>query len=89
MLRRLIDEHVDLNPELSEGPEIGFFDPGQMEQILINLAVNARDAMPTGGRPTIHTESVTLGDGSMNLDPEISPREYLKITVSDDGPGMT
>jgi len=60
-----------------------------MEQILINLAVNARDAMPTEGRPTIQTESVTLRDGSMNLDPEISPREYLKITVSDDRPGMT
>jgi len=56
---------------------------------LINLVVNARDAMPARGRLTIQTESVTLGAESMNLDPELSPGGYVKITVSDDGFGMT
>ena len=51
--------------------------------------VNARDAMPAGGRLTTQTESVTLGAESMNLDPELSPGGYVKITVSDYGFGMT
>ena len=51
--------------------------------------VNTRDAMPARGRLTIQTESVTLGAESMNLDPELSPGGYVKITVSDDGFGMT
>ena len=51
--------------------------------------VNARDAMPAGGRLTIQTESVTLSAESMNLDPELSPGGYVKITVSDYGFGMT
>ena len=56
---------------------------------MINLVVNARDAMPAGGRLTIQTESVTLGAESMNLDPKLSPGGYVKITVSDYGFGMT
>ncbi|MDP6453668.1 MAG: GAF domain-containing protein [SAR202 cluster bacterium] len=89
MLRRLIGEHVDLKLELSEDPGIVLVDPGQLDQVLINLAVNARDAMPAGGRLTIQTESVTFGPEAVILDPELSPGEYVRISVSDDGIGMT
>ncbi|MCH8309370.1 MAG: GAF domain-containing protein, partial [Chloroflexi bacterium] len=89
MLRRLIGEHVDLNLELSSDAGMVLVDPGQLDQVLTNLAVNARDAMPAGGRLTIQTESVTLGTESINLDPELLPGDYVIITVSDDGTGMT
>jgi two-component system cell cycle sensor histidine kinase/response regulator CckA len=89
ILLRLIGEHVDLNLELSPDAGMMLVDPGQMDQVLMNLAVNARDAMPTGGRLTIKTESVVLGIESMTLDRELSPGNYVVIKVTDDGIGMS
>jgi PAS domain S-box-containing protein len=89
MLRRLIGEDiVELCAEL--GASIGAIkaDPGQVEQIIMNLVVNARDAMPTGGRLTIETKNVTIGKG-VHLDAVgVAPGSYVLLAIRDNGHGM-
>ena len=88
MLRRVMNE--DINLTLLPRAEGGFtrIDGGQLEQVLMNLAVNARDAMPRGGRLTIETADVTL-DGTRPTDsPGLPAGEYVSITVTDSGVGM-
>jgi CheY-like chemotaxis protein len=88
MLRRLIGEDILLTTTLS--PELALVkaDPVQIEQVLMNLAVNARDAMPQGGKLTIETQNVTLGETDCRGVTELSPGEYVLVTVSDSGSGM-
>jgi len=87
MLKRLISEDITLVTDLQEG--LGYIkaDQGQIEQVIINLAVNARDAMPKGGTLSIKTSNVDLPEGHLSRDP-MSPGEYVQITVSDTGVGM-
>jgi hypothetical protein len=88
MLRRLIGEDVDLALKLN--PDAGNIkaDPGRLEQAIFNLATNARDAMPRGGRITIETEPVTLDDLYAKAHLGVQPGEYVMIAVSDNGHGM-
>jgi PAS domain S-box-containing protein len=88
MLQRLLGEDIDLRA--LPAPDLGQtrMDPGQMEQILVNLAVNARDAMPTGGRLTVETANVTLDEEYHQRHPHIQPGEYVMLAVSDEGAGM-
>lgn len=84
MLRRLIGEDIELVIELTEDPVTTLSDPGQLEQVLVNLAVNARDAMPKGGVLRLGTSTITVP-----ADDAIVPAgDYVVLTVSDTGHGM-
>jgi two-component system cell cycle sensor histidine kinase/response regulator CckA len=88
MLRRLIGEDVDLQTSLY--PAIGLVkaDPGQIEQVIVNLAVNARDAMPRGGKLLIETSDVELDEHYTRLHPPMLPGRFAVLTVTDTGTGM-
>jgi CheY-like chemotaxis protein len=89
MLHRLIGEDVSLTANLD--PHLGLIkaDPGQLEQVLINLAVNARDAMPGGGALTIATCNVELSDDHSDRHFGAAPGNYIMLAVTDTGSGMT
>ncbi|MBK6454570.1 MAG: PAS domain S-box protein [Gemmatimonadetes bacterium] len=88
LLRRLIGEDVDI--VLSLDPDLGLtkVDPAQFEQAIINIAVNARDAMPGGGRLRIDTGNAELDDAYAAEFPGVRPGRYLRITLRDSGVGM-
>jgi two-component system, cell cycle sensor histidine kinase and response regulator CckA len=88
MLRRLLGEDIELTVEASDGSSTVFADPGQLEQILVNLAVNSRDAMPEGGRLTIQTSSAMLTPKDVPGEPEAAAGQYVILTVLDTGIGM-
>jgi two-component system cell cycle sensor histidine kinase/response regulator CckA len=87
MLRRLIGEDVRLDTSLAHVPPIKI-DPGQLEQVFMNLAVNARDAMPGGGRLLIATEVVDHTDVLPTASGEVGPGRYVRVSVTDTGAGM-
>ncbi len=89
MLARLLGEDVELRLSISPGLGLVRFDPTQAEQILVNLAVNARDAMPDGGTLTLETANVLLDEQYAKEHPETEPGEYVMLAVSDSGHGMT
>lgn len=88
MLTRLIGEDIAMVPLLADDAGTVRADRGQLEQVLMNLVVNARDAMPTGGRITITTANVELGQ-AWDMATAITPGRYLVLTVSDNGDGMS
>ncbi|MBI5904409.1 MAG: response regulator [Deltaproteobacteria bacterium] len=89
MLSRLIGENIALVPLPGAGVGLVKVDPGQFEQILVNLAVNARDAMPDGGRLTIETSNAELDASYCARNPDVSPGRYVLVSVGDTGCGMT
>jgi PAS domain S-box-containing protein len=88
LLRRTLGEHVELTCELEDDLWPVLVDPGQIEQILINLSVNARDAMPRGGRLLIETANVEVDDSYASARPGLEPGRYVRLRVSDTGVGM-
>jgi two-component system cell cycle sensor histidine kinase/response regulator CckA len=88
LLHRTISEQVELVISLSEDPWLVEADPGKLEQILVNLSVNARDAMPDGGTLTIDTANVEIDYEYTKSRPELIPGRYVQLRVSDTGSGM-
>jgi PAS domain S-box-containing protein len=88
MLTRLIGEDIDL--VMVPGTDIGAVkaDPGQIEQVIMNLAVNARDAMPHGGKLTIETANVMLDANYARFHAPVKPGDYVMLAISDTGVGM-
>jgi signal transduction histidine kinase/CheY-like chemotaxis protein len=89
MLRRSIGEHITLNVRRRGDCGPVLIDPGKLEQVLVNLAVNARDAMPSGGTLTIDTSSVLIDAGYVTQGPPVPAGEYVRLRVSDTGTGMS
>ena len=89
MLRRLIGENIAIALALDPVLDSVTADQGQLEQVLINLAVNARDAMPGGGRLTIETRPFELRDEDLPNYPDLQAGRYIQLAVSDTGCGMT
>jgi len=89
MLHRLIREDIEL--VIVQGESLGRArtDRGQIEQVIMNLAVNARDAMPQGGRLTLETSNVDLDDSYAASHPEVAPGAYVMLAVSDNGCGIS
>jgi PAS domain S-box-containing protein len=88
MLRRLIGEDVELVIKPHATPVLVKVDPGQMEQVLMNLAINARDAMPRGGKLVIETTPVHLDETYARQHVPVEPGSYVLLSVSDSGCGM-
>jgi len=88
MLNRLIGEQIKLECRFAPGLPYVHADPGMLEQILLNLVVNARDAMPQGGELHISTERVTLSGDCVLKNPEARAGEFLCMTVQDTGAGI-
>ena len=88
MLRRLIGEDVLMTTIFAPQLWAVKIDPGQMQQVILNLAVNARDAMPKGGRLTIETANATLDEPYSLQHPYVRPGNYVRLAISDTGIGM-
>jgi two-component system, cell cycle sensor histidine kinase and response regulator CckA len=89
MLERLIGEDIDFQVILAESLWAIEADPDQIVQVLMNLCVNSRDAMPQGGMLSITTENVTVTDGSTGQQSCVLPGEYVKLSVTDTGTGIS
>jgi CheY-like chemotaxis protein/nitrogen-specific signal transduction histidine kinase len=89
MLRRTLGEGVEVETVAAGGLWNTMADPAQVESAILNLAINARDAMPAGGRLTIEITNAVLDSGALLNDPDIEPGQYVLLAVSDTGHGMS
>jgi PAS domain S-box-containing protein len=88
LLRRSLGEHIEIDTAFAAELWRAHADPVQVESAILNLAINARDAMPGGGKLLIETRNVGLGDEDASIEQELRPGDYVLIAVSDTGTGM-
>jgi two-component system NtrC family sensor kinase len=88
MLKRMIGEDIELRENYAPQLPLVQADPGMVEQVLINLVVNARDAMPQGGHVIVATESIRLDEVSSRTHPDARPGEFIMMSVADCGSGI-
>lgn len=88
LLRRTLREDIEIIASCGESLVAAYADPGQLESAILNLALNAQDAMPRGGHLTIATAHATLDERYQEDHPEVTPGDYVLISVTDDGEGM-
>jgi PAS domain S-box-containing protein len=89
MLRRTLGESIEIEAVLAAGPWHCFVDPNHLESALVNLAVNARDAMPDGGKLRIETSNTFIDEKYAATQQDVTPGQYVMLAVSDTGIGMT
>jgi two-component system cell cycle sensor histidine kinase/response regulator CckA len=89
LLRRVIGEDIHVVEQFQPDLGVVLCDPGLLDQVVMNLVVNAKDAMPGGGTLTLATEDVVVGLGDSVPDPEMGPGPYVRLSVTDDGAGMS
>jgi two-component system cell cycle sensor histidine kinase/response regulator CckA len=87
--RHLLGHRIEMHLALAEKPLLARADAGQIEQVLMNMVLNARDAMPNGGRLILASASVTIDQALNDSDPELKPGDYAMISVADSGIGMS
>jgi PAS domain S-box-containing protein len=88
LLRRTLGEPIDVSTALKADLWLTEADPVAIENAVLNLAINARDAMPSGGRIVIETRNAILDDAAVTLIPDLAPGDYIQLSVSDAGQGM-
>jgi PAS domain S-box-containing protein len=88
LVGKVIGEHIEVKTFLDKGLPTTKLDRGQVEQVIMNLCLNARDAMPSGGRLLLETADVTVDVEYVNTHPYVTPGRYARLTVSDTGSGM-
>jgi PAS domain S-box-containing protein len=88
LLRRTMREDIEIKTDFDPDLPLAFADPAQVESAVLNIALNAQDAMPSGGRLTISTANASLDDHYKSLHPEVLPGEYVLVSITDDGEGM-
>jgi len=88
MVRRTLGERIELESIVAAGLWNTLVDPSQIENAILNLAINARDAMPNGGKLTIEVANAALDEAYAKQHPEVSPGQYVMVAVSDTGTGM-
>jgi signal transduction histidine kinase len=89
LLRRTLGEHIECEFHLDEKLWQASVDPGQLASALLNLVLNARDAMPSGGKLTVEVRNTPLGESDMDVNGEPRPGDYVMVAVTDTGTGMT
>jgi signal transduction histidine kinase/CheY-like chemotaxis protein len=89
LLRRTLGEHIECEFHLDENPWQASVDPGQLASALLNLVLNARDAMPSGGKLTVEVQNTSLGESDVDVNGQVLPGDYVMVAVTDTGIGMT
>jgi len=89
LLRRTLGEHIECEFRLDENLWQASVDPGQLASALLNLVLNARDAMPSGGKLTVEVQNTSLDESDVDVNGEARPGDYVMVAVTDTGTGMT
>jgi signal transduction histidine kinase/CheY-like chemotaxis protein len=89
LLRRTLGEHVECEFRLHDGLWLASVDPGQLASALLNLVLNARDAMPSGGKLTVEVRNTSLGESDVDVNGDARPGDYVMVAVTDTGSGMS